>query len=406
MANALNAALYAVTSTLTGNHNPDETRRANNFITQSMQDDFAQARMFNGGRFILLAAVTLMAIEAGHRSNSVGSQSAYLGQGIALAQDLRLHAYQEGTHPDDDSDEQLGRRLWWTLVLIDRFHASGKAVPLMIPESSVVLYKEDAQNLGAQTYELARISLSLAHLANFISIPAPVNSNPTLVQISRNYASVINSHLEEIRITLPPDHHSSTTPLTYLAFWHTRILLRRLQDNADPTETFDDAHNILNLVPTVSSPLCKDFTVLAAVSLMELLDHDNSKIKSDAEQELKMYISSAPRFTTSDSWEVQVRDLILKRIANIGSPSQTQAGSAQAQQTSTSSAALTASQGLQHLADLATAGDTARQEQEAGNGNGNGAAAAAWDKEKLTRGGFLTVLGNARAPAAASRTFM
>lgn len=399
VATALNAALYSVISTLTGNHNPEENRRAGNCIAQCMAEDFAQARLFDGGRIILVAAVTLMAIEAGHRSNSVGSQASYLGQAIAIAQDLRLHSYQEGTYPQQDTDENLGRRLWWTLVIIDRFHATGKAVNLMIPETSVVLYKDDQQNLGQATYELARISLALAHLANYISAPAPANANHPLAPSSRLVAGPINGILEEVRITLPNEHSSTTTPLTYLAFWHARILLRRLKEDADPADppaTFNDAHDILSLVPATLSPLTKDFSVLAAVSLMELLDSENAKVKGDAEQELKMYISGAPRFATPESWEVTLRDLILKRVTNIGSPNQGQSQPAQ-QQGSTSSAALTASQGLQHLADLATAGDTARQEPEAQNGQ-----SASWDKGKLTKTGFLTVLG-VRSPAPAPR---
>lgn len=60
-----------------------------------------------------------------------------------------------------------------------------------------------------------------------------------------------------------------------------------------------------------------------------------------------------------------------------------------------------ASQGLQHLADLATAENEGRESDlkaeltaAAGGGQGQGVS---WDKEKLTKCGFLTILSDARA---------
>lgn len=76
---------------------------------------------------------------------------------------MKLHVYKATAEGDHDSEEKIARRLWWSLIIMDRFHASSFATPLMVAESNVALYPGDEYVLGPMMYQLARkLSLSYA----------------------------------------------------------------------------------------------------------------------------------------------------------------------------------------------------------------------------------------------------
>lgn len=80
---------------------------------------------------------------------------------MGVAYSMKLHLckpFDELAENDPDSDEKLGRRIWWSLVIMDRWHASSTASPSLIPDSSVVVYPEDQALLGDDLYHLARKS--------------------------------------------------------------------------------------------------------------------------------------------------------------------------------------------------------------------------------------------------------
>ena len=87
------------------------------------------------------------------------SLSVWLGSAVGLAYSLRLHLRQQPdklSEADPDSEDKLARRLWWTLVIMDRWHASSTSSPLLIPDGSVMMYADDEALLGDSLYHLAR----------------------------------------------------------------------------------------------------------------------------------------------------------------------------------------------------------------------------------------------------------
>lgn len=163
VANALLLSLLAVVNSFNGNYNLIDTRKASSAVSLCMQDDFAQAKQFGDSRVVLLSAVTLMAIDAGLRSNNAGSQSSFLGQALAVAKDLGLYGFQYDGRLSPDSDEYLLRRIWISLAILDRCHSAAWSVPLLISESSFVLYAEDEETLGSELYYTARKFISRVH---------------------------------------------------------------------------------------------------------------------------------------------------------------------------------------------------------------------------------------------------
>ena len=112
---------------------------------------------------VFLQAMLLMAIEADNRDPGRAQdgfpQSYWLGSAVGLAYSMRLHAQKvlgQQTGSDPDSDPKLLRRLWWSLVIMDRWHAASTSSPLMIPEASVTVFPEDRVLLGENLYQLGR----------------------------------------------------------------------------------------------------------------------------------------------------------------------------------------------------------------------------------------------------------
>jgi hypothetical protein len=104
------------------------------------------------------------------------------------------------------------------------------------------------------------------------------------------------------------------------------------------------------------SPLTHHATALASSTLIDLTSYD--KTKETAEAGLKTLVES--RIAPS-GWDAAIKEMILNK-QNSGSP--TGAGSA-ANSNPESQHSLTASQGLQRLADLATATEEGRAEASA-----------------------------------------
>jgi hypothetical protein len=112
-----------------------------------------------------LQILLLLAIEAGNRvpgamrGQVAHALSVWLGGAVGLAYELKLHEYKLSVTDDPDSDERLGRRLWWSLVVMDRWHASSMSTPLFIPDEALVLVPEDLSILGESHYHLTRKKL-------------------------------------------------------------------------------------------------------------------------------------------------------------------------------------------------------------------------------------------------------
>lgn len=111
---------------------------------------------------VYLQTMMLMAIAAENqpRKCQTGlSQSVWLGSAVGLSYSLKLHLHKQPSTAggsDPDADENLARRIWWSLVIMDRWHSLSTSSPLLIPDGSVVVYPEDAALLGESLYHLAR----------------------------------------------------------------------------------------------------------------------------------------------------------------------------------------------------------------------------------------------------------
>jgi hypothetical protein len=82
----------------------------------------------------------------------------WLGRAIGMATHLKLNIPRNRdrfAESDADSDEKLGRRIWWILFILDRWHASSTSCLLQLADSSSSLLPEDQILLGDSSYHLA-----------------------------------------------------------------------------------------------------------------------------------------------------------------------------------------------------------------------------------------------------------
>lgn len=74
------------------------------------------------------------------------------------------------TASDPDSDDQLCVRIWWSLILMERWHATGTGKPAQIPDTSVVAPPGLENILGEVCFYLISKSPATASWVNMVLI--------------------------------------------------------------------------------------------------------------------------------------------------------------------------------------------------------------------------------------------
>jgi hypothetical protein len=144
-------------------------------------------------------------------------------------------------------------------------------------------------------------------------------------------AGILADYIENYREDLPGHIEPSSYPLVHLAYWHCRLLVSHLTPGAAPSEILWPTKELASLlsVNAQMSPLINHFVSLVAMSLGKLYKLEGSR--EDAGQVIKDILEQP-----AGLWD-SVRDKLAEHMRPA------------------SSVEATASQGLQHLADLATA---------------------------------------------------
>lgn len=133
-------------------------------LIQASLFESSTSRPFSSN-LVYLQIILFLAIEAGNLAGAGPrgpSQSVLLGIAAGLAREMKLHLTKpvDKSESDPDSDESIGRRIWWGLVIMDRWQSASTSSPLLIPDSSIVVDSEDKDLLGESVYQLARKSLA------------------------------------------------------------------------------------------------------------------------------------------------------------------------------------------------------------------------------------------------------
>lgn len=165
------------------------------------------------------------------------------------------------------------------------------------------------------------------------SVIAPLNSTPG---DGARASAVFQLNMEMWRADFPGDIPPKMQPVLHLSYWHCRLLAFLFMPSSlitDVTWAVRESVRLLTSHPQMVSPLNHHFTALTALCLIEM-----TKVEKSCEEATQLLSDLADANIAPSAWD----EAISAKIRDAIRPS-----------TSTA-AQTTASQSLQHLADLAT----------------------------------------------------
>ncbi|RFN46196.1 n-terminal binuclear zn cluster-containing DNA-containing protein [Fusarium flagelliforme] len=317
--NAFANALPAVVGSGDG-----DIKHADSLLSALEQHGHAAATAVN---IVHLQTLLLLTIDADLRSSATLPFT--LSRAVALAGSMRLWRFTPiESITESDSDDALCARLWWSLILIDRWHATGTGRPSYISDNSVVAPPGLENILGEVCFYLVRLSKLLNRLWHAIFTLQPGASTT-----EEHTAKILADYIENYREDLPAHIEPASHPMVHMAYWHCRLIIILLTPGATSSETLWATKELVNLLSAndyLRSPLVNHFVSLVYVSLAKLIKMDRSR--EEATQLIKDVVDKP----------ATIWDIIREKLAEQLRPT-------------SSVEASTASQGLQHLADLATA---------------------------------------------------
>ncbi|KAF4453496.1 n-terminal binuclear zn cluster-containing dna-containing protein [Fusarium austroafricanum] len=296
------------------------------FLLNEWESD--QAPATQAAHIVHAQTLLLLIIDADWRSSP--TLPFLLARAVGLANSMKLWRYtpmELVLESDSDSDDQLSVRIWWSLILMDRWHAAGTGKPPLIPDSSTVAPPGLENILGEVCFYLVRFSKLLNRLWHAISTLQPGASTT-----EEPMAQILADYIENYREDLPAHIEPASHPVVHLAYWHCKLIIVLLTPGATPAETIWPTKELINLLfanEYLRTPLVNHFVSLVSMSLAKLVKMDKSR-----EEAMQLIKDIVEKPTT-------IWDGVREKLAELMRP--------------TSSVEAAASQGLQHLADLATA---------------------------------------------------
>lgn len=97
------------------------------------------------------------------RSDTGPPRAEWLGRAVGMITHLKLSSTpsrEKLVTGDEDTDDRLGRRLYWSVFMLDRWYAAGTSGFFQLPEHCSVLVAEDETALGDVPYQLARMFIA------------------------------------------------------------------------------------------------------------------------------------------------------------------------------------------------------------------------------------------------------
>ncbi|SPN99024.1 uncharacterized protein DNG_02063 [Cephalotrichum gorgonifer] len=293
-----------------------------------------------------IQTLLLMAIEADNRPPNTGGplKEAILGRAVSGALARRLHHFRPrlpaASTSMPEASELVPLRMWWVLVVLDRWHAVSTGCHVLIPKRDMVAPPGLRNLLGDRFYYLLRFTRILGPASTICSNLQDPPAAPTPNE--QELPNILHTWLEEDREELPPHITPADFPLVHLAYWHSRLLNSLLDTETTATTLLSTCKGSVALLvssPELTTPFNHHLTILTTLSLLELTAVDPRK------DEAVSLLSDLRTYPIAPSaWNAVVKTTIDEKLALLS-----------AAEGEGPSAEKTARASLQRLADVATA---------------------------------------------------
>lgn len=141
------AALSAV-----GQSSIGDVQHASNLLHEWESSDAPRSR---AAEIVHAQSLLLLIIDADWRSGA--TLPFLLARAVALANSMKLWKSSVGDDAEGaESDDALCVRIWWSLVLMDRWYAAGTGKPSQIPDHSVVAHAGLENTVGETCFYFIR----------------------------------------------------------------------------------------------------------------------------------------------------------------------------------------------------------------------------------------------------------
>lgn len=250
-----------------------------------------------------LQTLILLVIEADLRpSGASGTQKgSLLGRAIGTAGAMRIYqARIESMSPsghDYDSEAHIRTRLWWSLILLDRWNSVVTGSPTMTHKDSAVVDDGLGAVVGEVMLLLIRMFTSLpltsfrpvaetftgsSKILERVSVVITSLEEPTgpATTTSRILGGFLDDYVENFREDLPSHVEPLTYPVIHLTYWYSRLLAYLLNPSAKSRDVMWPCKELVALLvatPQMASPIHHHFMVLVVLSLAELSKLEKTK---------------------------------------------------------------------------------------------------------------------------------
>ncbi|KAL1887621.1 Glucose-responsive transcription factor [Ceratocystis pirilliformis] len=231
-----NALFAAVHSFPTFDHIPagDLVQANLKLVMWQLSDTSTQAgikTVLSTSTLVYLQTLLLLAVQADNRP--VGEhgvdKTEILGRAVSTALSAKIYMFHPAEGQPDDTNKAMRIRVWWCLVIMDRWHAIGFGTQSLIREEHTMASNVLQDILPANLYHLARLNplLNLAcTIITYMTDMLASGAKPHPAEIA--LSSTLIPWAERFREDLPPGFTPATHPTLFLVYWHARLLAHLL----------------------------------------------------------------------------------------------------------------------------------------------------------------------------------
>lgn len=316
---AMHAATRALTCQDPSNYEPRETPKDVQLLFDpQLMSDTVENR---SAKLIQLQTLILMSLEAQCQlsnsttwSNTSFHPSVWISSAINLAYQLNLQTIRSSLNGDNDSEDNVARRVWKTLYIIEKWRSHSTGTLSMIPEHSMIFTREDKIVLGDVLHWLARMfSLRFTVLVLIICLGLTV----VLDKMGKDNTTINEKPIPLVvmpRTDLKfwccdvPDTFGDSDSILHLCYWHIHLLDALDVEWSTPATLQEATNAMVNILLTkkvAPSPFIVTVKTFLVLTLIELHRHKDTDV--DVARDMKVLVEGGH---IPSAWESPIKKMV------------------------------------------------------------------------------------------------